>query len=36
MEEPSLAQVGMESIPEYAATKLDPKWQEQMVLHYAP
>ena len=36
MEEPSLVQVNMESIPEYGAAKLDPKWQEQMVLQYAP
>jgi RNA polymerase sigma factor for flagellar operon FliA len=36
MEELSLAQVNRESIPEYGAAKLDPKWQEQMVLHYAP
>ena len=36
MEEPSLVQVNRESIPEYGAAKLDPKWQEQMVLQYAP
>jgi RNA polymerase sigma factor for flagellar operon FliA len=36
MEELSLAQVNLESLPEYAAAKLDPKWQEQMVLQYAP
>ena len=36
MEELSLAQVNRESIPEYGAAKLDPKWQEQMVLQYAP
>jgi len=36
MEEPSLAQIDVESIPEYAAAKSDSKWQEQMVLQYAP
>jgi RNA polymerase sigma factor for flagellar operon FliA len=36
MEELSLVQVDMESIPEYGVAKLDPKWQEQMVLQYAP
>ena len=36
MEELSLVQVNRESIPEYSAAKLDPKWQEQMVLQYAP
>jgi RNA polymerase sigma factor for flagellar operon FliA len=36
MEEQSLIQVNMESIPEYGATKLDPQAQEQMVLQYAP
>jgi RNA polymerase sigma factor FliA len=36
MEELSLNQVNMETIPEYGATKLDPNWQEQMVLQYAP
>jgi RNA polymerase sigma factor for flagellar operon FliA len=36
MEEPSLVQTNLESIPEYGAEKLDPKWQEQMVLQYAP
>ena len=36
MEEPSLVQVNREAIPDYSAAKLDPKWQEQMVLQYAP
>ena len=36
MEEPSLVQINMESIPNYGAEKLDPKWEEQMVLQYAP
>ena len=36
MEELSLVQINMESIPDYGAAKLDPKWQEQMVLQYAP
>jgi len=36
MEELSVAQVNREAIPEYGAAKLDPKWQEQMVLQYAP
>jgi RNA polymerase sigma factor for flagellar operon FliA len=36
MEELSLAQVNMESIPAYGAEKPDPKQQEQMVLQYAP
>ena len=26
----------MKSIPEYNAGKMDPKWQDQMVLQYAP
>jgi RNA polymerase sigma factor for flagellar operon FliA len=36
MEEPSLVQIDMESIPEYGAAKSASKWQEQMVLQYAP
>jgi RNA polymerase sigma factor FliA len=36
MEELSLVQVNQESIPDYSAAKLDPQWQEQMVLQYAP
>jgi RNA polymerase sigma factor (sigma-70 family) len=36
MEELSSVQVNRESIPESGAAKLDPKWQEQMVLQYAP
>jgi len=36
MEELSMVQVNMESIPEYSVAKLDPKWQDQMVLQYAP
>jgi RNA polymerase sigma factor FliA len=36
MEELSLVQIKRESIPDYSAAKLDPKWQEQMVLQYAP
>ena len=36
MEELSLVQANRESIPDYSAAKLDPKWQEQMVLQYAP
>jgi RNA polymerase sigma factor for flagellar operon FliA len=36
MEEPSLVQITMKSIPEYGPQKWDPDWQEQMVLQYAP
>ena len=36
MEEQSLAQINMESIPGYGAGKVDQDWQEQMVLQYAP
>ncbi len=36
MEEPSLVQVNVESIPEYGDGKLNPNWQEEMVLQYAP
>jgi RNA polymerase sigma factor for flagellar operon FliA len=36
MEEPSLVQTNLESIPEYGAAESDPRWQEQMVLQYAP
>lgn len=36
MEELSLVQINRESIPDYSAAKQDPKWQEQMVLQYAP
>jgi len=36
MEDLSLVQGNTESIPKYGAAKLDPKWQEQMVLQYAP
>ncbi len=36
MESPSLVQMNMEDIPGYGAEKLDPDWQEQMVLQYAP
>jgi RNA polymerase sigma factor for flagellar operon FliA len=36
MEESSLVQMDLESIPEYGAAKSDSNWQEQMVLQYAP
>jgi RNA polymerase sigma factor FliA len=36
MEDLSLVRDNTESIPQYGAGKLDPKWQEQMVLQYAP
>ena len=36
MEDLSLVQAKRESIPDYSAAKLDPKWQEHMVLQYAP
>jgi RNA polymerase sigma factor FliA len=36
MEESSLVQINVESIPNYGAEKSDPKWEEHMVLQYAP
>jgi RNA polymerase sigma factor for flagellar operon FliA len=36
MEEQSLVQMNVEGIPGYGAGKLDPDWQEQMVLQYTP
>ncbi|MFZ5448686.1 MAG: FliA/WhiG family RNA polymerase sigma factor [Thermodesulfobacteriota bacterium] len=36
MEESSLVQMNMEAMPGYGGEKLDPDWQEQMVLQYAP
>jgi RNA polymerase sigma factor for flagellar operon FliA len=36
MEESSLVQMNMEADPGYGTENLDPNWQEQMVLQYAP
>jgi RNA polymerase sigma factor for flagellar operon FliA len=36
MEELSIVRDNTETIPKYGVAKLDPKWQEQMVLQYAP
>jgi RNA polymerase sigma factor FliA len=36
MEESTLVQMNEEVIPKYGAGKIDPEWQEQMVLQYAP
>ncbi len=36
MEEPTLAQLNMESVPNYGIEHVDRNWREQMVLQYAP
>ncbi|HZE21025.1 MAG TPA: sigma-70 family RNA polymerase sigma factor, partial [Desulfobaccales bacterium] len=36
MEEPVLAQLNMESVPNYGIEAVDRNWREQMVLQYAP
>ncbi len=36
MDEPSLVQEDLTSLPACGSSKLDPAWQERMVLQYAP
>ncbi|MCK9374718.1 MAG: FliA/WhiG family RNA polymerase sigma factor [Syntrophobacterales bacterium] len=36
MQETTVAQVSVESVPGYGSSQLEPDWQERMVLQYAP